>query len=78
MATRRRPGSNGTSSSAQPCRCSMLALPLCKASGEPKDKAAVAKAMSTLKTATMVGVVDFTKGPVPKCFATEHHREISG
>ena len=41
-----------------------------KASGNPKDKAAVAKAMSTLSTPSMVGKVDFTKGPVPNVFAT--------
>lgn len=35
------------------------------ASGNPKNKGAVAKAMSRLKTTTIVGVVDFTKGPVP-------------
>ena len=35
------------------------------ASGNPKDKAAVAKALSTLKTTTINGVVDFTTGPVP-------------
>jgi branched-chain amino acid transport system substrate-binding protein len=36
-----------------------------KASADAKDKAAVAKALSTLKTDTMVGKVDFTSGPVP-------------
>ena len=36
-----------------------------KASGDPTDKAAVAKAISTLKTTTMIGKVDFTSGPVP-------------
>lgn len=35
-----------------------------KASGNPKDKAALAKALSTLQTTTMMGKVDFTKGPV--------------
>jgi branched-chain amino acid transport system substrate-binding protein len=35
------------------------------ASSDPADKAAVAKAMSTLKTTTMIGPVDFTSGPVP-------------
>lgn len=35
------------------------------ASGMPNDKAAVAKALSTLNTTTMVGKVDFTSGPVP-------------
>ncbi|MBZ9668303.1 ABC transporter substrate-binding protein [Mesorhizobium sp. ES1-3] len=35
-----------------------------KASTDPKDKAAVAKALSTLNTETMIGKVDFTSGPV--------------
>ena len=35
-----------------------------KASTNAKDKAAVAKALSTLKTETMIGKVDFTSGPV--------------
>jgi len=35
------------------------------ASGAPNDKAAIAKALSTLNTTTMVGKVDFTSGPVP-------------
>lgn len=35
-----------------------------KASSNPKDKAAVAKALSTLQTTTMMGKIDFTKGPV--------------
>lgn len=41
-----------------------------KASSNPKDKAAVAKALSTLKTTTMMGKVDFTKGPVPNVSPT--------
>ncbi len=36
-----------------------------KDSGAPKTKAAVAKALSRLKTTTAVGLVDFTHGPVP-------------
>jgi len=36
-----------------------------KASGAAKDKAAVAKALSTLNTTTIAGKVDFTSGPVP-------------
>lgn len=36
-----------------------------KSSANPKNKAAVAKALAHLKTTTVVGVVDFTKGPVP-------------
>lgn len=35
------------------------------ASGNPKDKAAIAKALSTLKVMTPTGELDFTKGPVP-------------
>jgi branched-chain amino acid transport system substrate-binding protein len=34
-------------------------------SGDPKTKASVAKAMSTLKTVTIDGPIDFTSGPVP-------------
>ena len=34
-------------------------------SGAPQDKAAVAKAISTLDTTTIAGKVDFTHGPVP-------------
>lgn len=36
-----------------------------KASTNPKDKASVAAALSKLKVTTMVGNIDFTKGPVP-------------
>ena len=36
-----------------------------KASPDPRDKAGVAKAMSTLEVTTMVGKVDFAHGPVP-------------
>ncbi len=42
-----------------------------QASGGPLDKAGVAKAISTLKAPTAVGVIDFTKGPVPNCFNTD-------
>lgn len=41
-----------------------------KVSSNPKDKAAVAKSLSTLKTTTMMGKVDFTKGPVPNVSPT--------
>jgi branched-chain amino acid transport system substrate-binding protein len=37
---------------------------------DPKDKAAVAKAMSTLNVTTTVGKVDFTTGPVPNVATT--------
>ena len=36
-----------------------------KNSSDPKNKVTVAKAMSTLQVTTMIGKVDFTKGPVP-------------
>src|SRR5271166_789170 len=36
-----------------------------QASSDPANKAAVAKAMSTLKTVTIDGPIDFTSGPVP-------------
>ena len=39
-------------------------------SGNPKNKADVAKAMSMLKVVTPVGPLDFTKGPVPNVSAT--------
>jgi branched-chain amino acid transport system substrate-binding protein len=42
-----------------------VGLEALKASGNPKDKASVASALSKLKLTTMVGNVDFTKGPVP-------------
>ena len=35
------------------------------ASGDPSNKPALAKAMSTLKTVTIDGAIDFTSGPVP-------------
>ena len=35
------------------------------AASDPMDKAAVAKSIASLKTATIGGVVDFTAGPVP-------------
>jgi branched-chain amino acid transport system substrate-binding protein len=41
-----------------------------KASSNPKDKAAIAKALSTLVVTTMIGKIDFTKGPVPNVFNT--------
>ena len=41
-----------------------------RASGNPKDKAAVAAALGKLSTPSMVGTVDFTKGPVSNVFAT--------
>jgi branched-chain amino acid transport system substrate-binding protein len=41
-----------------------------KNSAAPKNKAAVAKALGTLKTTTTVGKVDFTSGPVPNVSPT--------
>jgi branched-chain amino acid transport system substrate-binding protein len=41
-----------------------------KASANPKDKASVAKALGSLVTTTMVGKIDFTKGPAPGVCAT--------
>ncbi len=41
-----------------------------RASGNPKDKAAIAQALGKLSTPSMVGAVDFTKGPVANVFAT--------
>ncbi|RKP53360.1 ABC transporter substrate-binding protein [Pararobbsia silviterrae] len=40
------------------------------ASSDPRDKAAVAKAISSLKTQTMMGQIDFAKGPVPNVSPT--------
>lgn len=41
-----------------------------KASADPKDKAGVAKAISTLKTTSLLGKIDFTSGPVPNVSVT--------
>jgi len=41
-----------------------------KSAGSPKDKAAVAKAMSTLQTTTVLGKIDFVNGPVPNVATT--------
>jgi branched-chain amino acid transport system substrate-binding protein len=40
------------------------------ASGDPKDRAAVAKAIGTLDTETIVGGIAFGKGPVPNVVVT--------
>lgn len=42
-----------------------LGVQALRTSADPKDKAAVAKAVGGLKLTTMVGNVDFTAGPVP-------------
>ncbi|MDR0478678.1 MAG: ABC transporter substrate-binding protein [Burkholderiaceae bacterium] len=41
-----------------------------KSSTNPQNKAAVAKAISTLQTTTMMGKIDFTRGPVPNVSPT--------
>jgi branched-chain amino acid transport system substrate-binding protein len=41
-----------------------------RASADPRNKAAVAKALAGLQTTTMMGKVDFTKGPVPNVSPT--------
>jgi branched-chain amino acid transport system substrate-binding protein len=41
-----------------------------KATPNPLDKAALAKSISTLKTTTVVGEVDFNTGPMPHVIAT--------
>lgn len=46
------------------------ALAAIKASADARDKAALAKALSTLKADTAVGPVDFTSGPVANCAPT--------
>jgi len=46
------------------------ALAAVRACPNPKDRAALSKSLSTLKTETAVGLVDFTNGPVPNCTST--------
>ena len=46
------------------------ALAALQACANPKDKAALAKSLSTLKAETAVGAIDFTAGPVPNCTPT--------
>lgn len=46
------------------------ALAAVRACPNPKDRAALAQSLSTLKTETAVGLVDFTAGPVPNCTPT--------
>ena len=41
-----------------------------KNTANPRDKAAVARSIATLKTTTMMGQIDFTSGPVPNCSPT--------
>jgi branched-chain amino acid transport system substrate-binding protein len=43
---------------------------LLKATSDPKSKDAVAKTLSQFKVTTTVGVVDWSKGPVPNCSPT--------
>ncbi len=42
-----------------------------KTSANPRDKASVVKAIATLKMTTMMGKIDFTKGPVPNVSPTQ-------
>lgn len=46
------------------------ALAALQACPNPKDKAALAKSLSTLRADTAVGAIDFTAGPVPNCTPT--------
>lgn len=46
------------------------ALAALRACPDPKDKAALARSLATLKTETAVGLVDFMAGPVPNCATT--------
>lgn len=46
------------------------AIEALKASGNPKDKGAVANAIANLNVETATGIVDFTSGPVPNCCST--------
>lgn len=46
------------------------ALAALKSASNPKDKASLAAALSTLKADTAVGAIDFTAGPVPNCTPT--------
>ncbi|SBS35794.1 hypothetical protein MSP8887_02466 [Marinomonas spartinae] len=39
-------------------------------SNAPKDKVALVMAITKLRTETAVGIIDFTKGPVPNCATT--------
>jgi branched-chain amino acid transport system substrate-binding protein len=47
-----------------------VAIEALKKSANPVDKAAIAKAISTLSVTTATGVVDFTRGPVPNVATT--------
>lgn len=47
-----------------------VAIEALKTSGSPKDKSAVAAAISKLSVETATGVVDFNKGPVPNIALT--------
>jgi branched-chain amino acid transport system substrate-binding protein len=48
-----------------------VAVEALKASKDPKDKAALAKTLGSIKTTTLLGNVDFTKGPVGNVATTE-------
>ena len=72
------PASNGRSSSARTMSLFDAGFEALKASGNPTDKAAVAKAIATLKTTTIAGKVDFTSGPVPNVATGPDHRHAMG
>ncbi len=69
-ATRPRPASSGTSSSARASRCSTWRPRRFSAAADPKDKAAVAKAIGTLEVETPVGRLQWGKGPNANVVAT--------
>ena len=64
---RNKPWSQQVGATASLFDAALAALAACPA---PKDKAALAAALSTLKADTAVGAVDFTTGPVPNCAPT--------
>lgn len=64
---RNKPWSQQVGATASLFDAALAALAACP---NPKDKAALAKALSTLKADTAVGAVDFTAGPVPNCAPT--------
>lgn len=64
---RNKPWSQQVGATASLFDAALAALAACP---DPKDKAALAKALSTLKADTAVGAIDFTAGPVPNCAPT--------
>ena len=64
---RNKPWSQQVGATASLFDAALASLAACP---DPKDKAALAKSLSTLKADTAVGAVDFTAGPVPNCAPT--------